>query len=88
MSTTKVTINIDRAIPVRLDALVKQRIFPGRSRAVQEAVKQKLARLDRSRLARESAKLDSKFEQMSAEDGLSAELAEWREYYFEKMRPD
>jgi hypothetical protein len=60
--------------------LVKNRLFENRSRAIQEAVSEKLARLERSRLARECAKLDKKFEQAMAEEGLSVEAGEWPEY--------
>ena len=66
----------------RVDALliVDKKIFPSRSKAIQEAVREKLERINRGRLARESAKLDSKFEQAMAEEGMSRELAEWPEY--------
>ena len=63
-----------------LDRLVKNQVFPNRSRAIQEAVEEKLSRLDRSRLARECAKLDPAFEKSHAEEGLLEELAEWPEY--------
>jgi metal-responsive CopG/Arc/MetJ family transcriptional regulator len=49
MSTAKVAITIERELLVRLDRLVKSRRFPNRSRAVQEAVTEKLARMERSR---------------------------------------
>jgi len=42
--------------------------------------REKLERVNHSRLARESAKLDPKFEQAMAEEGMSGELAEWPEY--------
>jgi len=80
MSTAKVAITIDENLLKRLDRLVKNRLFENRSRAIQEAVSEKLARLERSRLARESAKLDRKFEQTMAEEGLSVEVGEWPEY--------
>jgi Arc/MetJ-type ribon-helix-helix transcriptional regulator len=80
MSTTKVAITIERKLLGRLDALVKKRAFPSRSRAIQEAVAEKLARLDRSRLARECAKLDANAEQAMADEGLAGDLAEWPEY--------
>jgi len=41
----------------RLDSLLEQEDFRSRSEAIQEAVAKKLARPDRSRLARECAKL-------------------------------
>jgi len=80
MSTTKVAISIDRRLLGRVDALVKRRKFPSRSRAIQEAVEEKLSRLDRSRLARECAKLDPRTEQAMAEEGISGDLAEWPDY--------
>jgi len=64
----------------RLDSLVARRIFPNRSRAIQLAVAEKLRRLERTRLARECAKLDPKFEKALAEEGMSEELSEWPEY--------
>jgi metal-responsive CopG/Arc/MetJ family transcriptional regulator len=80
MSTAKVAITLDENLLKRLDRLVKNRLFENRSRAIQEAVSEKLARLERNRLARECAKLDRKLEQAMAEEGLSVEVGEWPEY--------
>ena len=80
METTKVAITIDHGLLARLDALVEQRIYPNRSKAIQEAVRDKLARLERSRLARECAKLDPHMEQVMADEGLSQELDAWPSY--------
>ena len=80
MSTAKVAITLDKETLKRLDRLVKSRLFENRSRAIQEAVSEKLDRLDRNRLARECAKLDRKSEQALAEEGLSTEAGQWREY--------
>lgn len=80
MSTAKVAITIERRLLGQLDALVKKRTFPSRSKAIQEAVQEKLGRLDRSRLARECAKLDPKAEQALADEGLAPDLAQWPEY--------
>ena len=79
MTTDKVAITIDRQLLKRLDRLVAEKRFPNRSRAIQEAVEEKLTRLDRTRLAREAGKLDRRFEQKLADEGLSGE-AEWPEY--------
>jgi len=49
-------------------------------RRIQDAVAEKLARMERSRLAAECAKLDPKFEKAMAEEGLSRELDTWPEY--------
>ncbi len=63
-----------------LDSLVDQRVFPNRSRAIQQAVREKLDRLQRTRLARECAKLDPAFERSLAEEGLTDDLTSWPEY--------
>ena len=70
----KVAITLDENLLKRLDRLVKNRMFENRSRAIQEVVNEKLARLEGNRLARECAKLDRKFEQTMAEEGLSVEV--------------
>jgi len=80
MSTSKVAVTIDRRLLERLDALVKKKAFPNRSKAIQSAVQEQIARLDRSRLARECAKLDSKAEQAMAEEGLGRDRDQWPEY--------
>ena len=80
MPTAKVAISLDHAVLERLDHLVERRVFPNRSKAIQQAVEEKLCRLERTRLARECAKLDPAFEQALAEEGMSEELGEWPEY--------
>ncbi len=80
MSRAKVAISLDKATLERLDRLVEEEVFPNRSQAIEEAVSEKLDRLERSRLARECAKLDPVFEKALAEEGVSEELAEWPEY--------
>ena len=80
MSSVKVAITIDRKTLSRVDGLVSNSVFPNRSRAIQAAVAEKLARMERSRLAAECAKLDPKFEKALAEEGLSQELEAWPEY--------
>ena len=63
----------------RLDQLVKDRVFPSRSRAIQDAVEEKLKRLERSRLARECSMLDPTEERAIADEGMSEELERWPE---------
>ncbi len=63
-----------------IDLLVKSNLFPNRSKAIQEAVKEKLERLKKTRLAKECAKLEPEFEQNMAEEGFSLEIDEWPEY--------
>jgi metal-responsive CopG/Arc/MetJ family transcriptional regulator len=80
MRTVKIAVTIDQDLLARLDQLVEDKHFPNRSRAVQEAVRDKLQRLQRSRLARECAKLDPAFEQALAEEGLAEDYEQWPEY--------
>ena len=80
MPTTKIAVTIEERLLNKLDRLVKANVFPNRSKAVQRAVEEQLARVDRSRLARECAKLDPKFERTLAEEGLSRDIEEWPEY--------
>ena len=80
MAASKIAITIDENMLKRLDVLVKSNIFPNRSKAIQEAVAEKLKRIERSRLAQECAKLDPEFEQSLAEEGFTSELEEWPEY--------
>jgi Arc/MetJ-type ribon-helix-helix transcriptional regulator len=80
MAASKIAITIDERMLKKIDILVKSRYFPNRSKAIQQAVSEKLMRLEKSRLAQECAKLDPNFEQSLAEEGFSAELEEWPEY--------
>jgi metal-responsive CopG/Arc/MetJ family transcriptional regulator len=80
MSTSKIAITLNSQVLSEVDALVKRRIFPSRSRAIQEAVKEKLERLNHSRLAQECSKLDPDYEKALAEEGLREDLSEWPEY--------
>jgi len=80
MPASKVAISLDEQLLKRLDRLVAEDKFPSRSRAIQEAVQEKLGRLDRSRLMRESAKLDPDYEQKLADAGLAQDFEEWPEY--------
>jgi metal-responsive CopG/Arc/MetJ family transcriptional regulator len=80
MTASKIAITIDDNTLKQLDVLVKSKLFPNRSRAIQEAISEKLTRLEKRRLAQECSKLDPEFEQSLAEEGLSSELEEWPAY--------
>jgi metal-responsive CopG/Arc/MetJ family transcriptional regulator len=80
MVRSEVAISLEESTLNRLDQLVKKQVFPNRSQAIEDAVVEKLARLEKSRLAQECAKLDPTFEKALAEEGPSADLAEWSEY--------
>lgn len=80
MAKPKIAITIDASIVARVDRLVARHVFRSRSEAIQVAVEEKLARLDRTRLAAECGKLDRGEEKSLAEEGLGAEIDEWPEY--------
>jgi Arc/MetJ-type ribon-helix-helix transcriptional regulator len=80
MAASKIAITIDDKLLKQLDLMVTNKVYPNRSKAIQEAVADKLKRLERSRLAQECAKLDPYYEQSIAEEGLSMEIDEWPEY--------
>jgi len=80
MPAAKVAITIEEELLERVDRLVEQRKFPNRSRAIQEALREKLERMDRGRLARECAKLNKTFERKMADEGLADDLEEWPEF--------
>ena len=79
MTVQKIAITIDETLLKRVDRLVDEDRFPSRSRAIQEAVREKLERIESNRLARELAKLDPIFEQKLADEELGDSL-EWPEY--------
>ena len=80
MGMAKIAITLDEQLLGRLDRLVKTHVFPSRSKAIQEAVADRLDRLERTRLARECAKLDPAEEKNMADESLVAEADSWPEY--------
>ena len=80
MSSVKVVITLNSDTLTQVDSLVSANVFPSCSRAIQLAVAEKLARMQRSRLASECAKLDPDFEMTLAEDGMATEPQTWSEY--------
>lgn len=80
MARAKVAVTLDSDALERVDRLVRQGVFPSRSRAIEAALQEKLERLDRSRLAREAGKLDPAFEQALAEEGMTEDVSSWPAY--------
>jgi len=80
MPKTKVALTLDSDLLERLDELVARRKFRNRSQAVESALADKLQRLARTRLARESAKLNLREEKRLADEGLADDFASWPEY--------
>ncbi len=80
MASAKIAITIDEKTLRRLDRQVKERVFPNRSKAIQDAVEESLNKLERNRLAKECAKLDPAAERAMADEGMGEELEKWPEY--------
>jgi metal-responsive CopG/Arc/MetJ family transcriptional regulator len=80
MGKTKIAITLDEQYIDQLDTFVSKHIFQNRSQAIQQAVKEKLARMKRTRLATECSKLDATFEKAMADEGLTEDLSRWPEY--------
>lgn len=78
MPKTKVALTIDADLLGRVDELVATQRFRNRSQAVESALAEKLARLARTRLAEEAAKLDPAAERRLADEGLASDA--WPEY--------
>lgn len=80
MRKVKLAITLDRRLIRRLDWLVRQKMYPSRSCAIEHAIQVTLNRIERSRRARECAKLDPEFEKAMAEEGLTEDFKTWPEY--------
>jgi Arc/MetJ-type ribon-helix-helix transcriptional regulator len=79
MSRAKIAITVDEQALSEVDRLVRSGVFPNRSQAFELAVIERLDRMQRSRLARECAKLDPAEEQAMANEVYVGEV-EWPEY--------
>jgi metal-responsive CopG/Arc/MetJ family transcriptional regulator len=80
MGKAKIAITLDEDFISELDRLVDEHFFKNRSQAIQNAVSEKLARMKRSRLSMECAKLDPVFERAMAEEWIAEDLSQWPEY--------
>ena len=80
MPKAKLAVTLDEHTLSEVDSLVRRHVFPNRSRLIEEAVREKVSRLNRDRLARECALLDPAFEKALAEEGMGEELDQWPEY--------
>jgi Arc/MetJ-type ribon-helix-helix transcriptional regulator len=80
MPADKIAITLDRELVKEIDRGVKSGLYRNRSRAIEEAVREKLDRHRRSRLSVEARKLDRKEEKALAEEGMTGERTTWPEY--------
>jgi len=80
MPKQKVAVTIEKDLIIKLDRLVSEGKYPSRSSAVEDAVIERMVKVEKSRLAEESAKLDPAYEQAIADEGLLGDFSEWPEY--------
>jgi len=80
MPKTKVAVTLDTVLLGQVDHLVAKRRFANRSQAIETALAEKLARLNRTRLAEECSRLDPATEKALADEGLTGSLDTWPEY--------
>jgi len=80
MGKAKIAITLDEEFIGELDRLVDEHFFQNRSQAIRDAVSEKLARIKRSRLSMECAKLEPVFEKAMVEEGLAEDVSQWPEY--------
>ena len=80
MGKTKIAITVDAAALITIDQLVRNNVFLNRSQAIQQALYEKIERIEHSRLAEECAKLDPIEECKLAEEGFAGEIEVWPEY--------
>ena len=79
MSSAKIAISLNPKALREMDRLVRAGRFPSRSKLLQDALDEKLQRIDHSRLARECAKLHPAEERRLANETLKSEVA-WPAY--------
>jgi len=80
MGNAKIAVTLDEQHIDQIDKFVNEHIFLNRSQAIQEAVEEKIARIKRTRLAKECAKLDPGAEKAMADEGIGEDLNQWPEY--------
>ena len=78
MASAKVAITLDEHLLRVVDRWVKQGRYPNRSQAVQAALREKMERWKRTRLAEELARLDPQEEQALANERLAGDA--WPEF--------
>jgi Arc/MetJ-type ribon-helix-helix transcriptional regulator len=80
MPTRKIAVTVEAHTLEEIDRLVRESVFPNRSRAVQKALEETLERVSKNRLRRECLKLDPAEERRDAETGLEQDNREWPIY--------
>lgn len=80
MPAAKIAITLDKDLLREVDRGVRSGLFRNRSRAIEEAVREKLERQRKRRVLLESKKLNPKEERALAEEGMTGEESTWPAY--------
>jgi len=80
MPATKIAVTVDEGIVKQIDRLVREGKYRSRSKAVQDALKDRLRNWRRKRMLEEVSKLDPREERDLAEEPLHMEGEEWERY--------
>lgn len=73
MGAARIAIPVERGLLCELDRLVREGVYPNRSRVIQEAIRERIAKHRRRRLQIELAKIDPREERELAEERLRHE---------------
>ena len=80
MTRAKIAITIDHVLLELLDSLIQNRTFSNRSQAINTALKEKLSRIQKTRLELECQKLVMEDEREFADIGIEEDFREWDKY--------
>jgi metal-responsive CopG/Arc/MetJ family transcriptional regulator len=80
VTRAKIAITIDQVLLELLDSLVQNNIFQNRSQAINTALKEKLSRIEKTRLELECQKLIKQEEREFADMGIEEDFREWERY--------
>ncbi|CAA6820820.1 MAG: Unknown protein [uncultured Sulfurovum sp.] len=80
MTRAKIAITIDQVLLELLDSLVQNKTFNNRSQAINTALKEKLSRIQKTRLELECQKLVMEDERELADIGIEEDFREWDKY--------
>ena len=80
MTRARIAITIDQVLLELLDSLVQNNIFQNRSQAINTALKEKLSRIEKTRLELECQKLVKQEEREFADMGVEEDFREWERY--------
>lgn len=80
MAVAKVAITVEKEILKQVDRLVREGKYKNRSKAIQDALEDKLKGWRKKRLLNELSKLDPAEERAAAEESLGFEDDPWEKY--------